>query len=156
MSFDAIWTSAIRRVDNSVEERVVARCVSRLILTTELSFIHYTNFQVRDEHRQDYDAGRGGWGAQAQRAEMERRRELDARYADAQDGPGAVAGGGEDWKAVHATAEPTSNKRGRSPDDDDTARTVRTEPSCCEIFVTTYSRICVLQRIRGDEQDARM
>lgn len=57
---------------------------------------------------------------------MERRRELDARYADAQDGPGAVAGGGEDWKAANASAEqPQNNKRARSPDDDDAARTVR-------------------------------
>ena len=87
---------------------------------------------------------------------MERRRELDARYADAQDGPGAVAGGGEDWKAIHATAEPTSNKRGRSPDDDDTARTVRTNFTCGG-FVVAYSRWGFsLQRMRGDEQDARM
>ena len=39
--------------------------------------------QVRDEHRQDYDAGRGGWGAQAQRLEIERRRKVKERYADA-------------------------------------------------------------------------
>ncbi|KAI5121678.1 hypothetical protein M0805_002754 [Coniferiporia weirii] len=79
--------------------------------------------QVRDEHRQDYDAGRGGWGAQAQRAEMERRRELDARYADAQDGPGAVAGGGEDWKASSAPeqTQPTL-KRERSPEEEDPSR----------------------------------
>jgi len=79
--------------------------------------------QVRDEHRQDYDAGRGGWGAQAQKAEMERRKELEARYLDAQEGPGAVAGGGGDWKEA---AVPEQNlKRGRSPDDegdDDGAR----------------------------------
>lgn len=74
--------------------------------------------QVRDEHRQDYDPGRGGWGAQAQRLEIERRREVEERYADAQDGPGAVAGGGGDWKE----AEPVEGgnlKRGRSPDDEE-------------------------------------
>lgn len=82
--------------------------------------------QVRDEHRQDYDAGRGGWGAQAQRAEMERRREeQEQRYADAQDGPGAVAGGGGDWKESAAPPEQTL-KRGRSPEDEnyDGSRTV--------------------------------
>jgi nuclear cap-binding protein subunit 2 len=55
--------------------------------------------QVRDEHRQDYDAGRGGWGAQAARLQEEqRRREREELYQDAGEGPGAVAGGGEDWK----------------------------------------------------------
>ncbi len=83
--------------------------------------------QVRDEHRQDYDAGRGGWGAQAQRVEMERRREeQEQRYADAQDGPGAVAGGGEDWKESAAPPAEQTLKRGRSPEDEnyDGSRTV--------------------------------
>ncbi|TFK27417.1 RNA-binding domain-containing protein [Coprinopsis marcescibilis] len=83
--------------------------------------------QVRDEHRQDYDPGRGGWGAQAQRLEIERRREVEERYADAQDGPGAVASGGGDWKQSESNApEENKLKRGRSPDDDgdnDAART---------------------------------
>ena len=74
--------------------------------------------QVRDEHRQDYDPGRGGWGAQAQRVEIERRREVEERYADAQDGPGAVAGGGEDWKEAENAAPEKTLKRGRSPDDE--------------------------------------
>lgn len=68
--------------------------------------------QVRDEHRQDYDPGRGGWGAQAQ---VERRREVEERYADAQEGPGAVAGGGGEWKEAETT---TTLKRGRSPEDE--------------------------------------
>ncbi|KAG2078102.1 RNA-binding domain-containing protein [Suillus decipiens] len=72
--------------------------------------------QVRDEHRQDYDPGRGGWGAQAQRLEAERRREVEERYADAQEGPGAVAGGGGDWKETEMAV--SSRKRGRSPDDE--------------------------------------
>ncbi|KAF7322869.1 Nuclear cap-binding protein subunit 2 [Mycena chlorophos] len=72
--------------------------------------------QVRDEHRQDYDPGRGGWGAQAQRLEIERRREVEERYADAQDGPGAVAGGGGDWKDVDTSD--SRLKRGRSPEDE--------------------------------------
>ena len=29
--------------------------------------------QVRDEYQQDYNVGRGGWGAPAQRLEIERR-----------------------------------------------------------------------------------
>lgn len=69
--------------------------------------------QVRDEHRTDYDPGRGGWGAQAQ---LERRREFEERYADAQEGPGAVATGGGDWKATEVPT--TTLKRARSPDDD--------------------------------------
>jgi len=72
--------------------------------------------QVRDEHRADYDAGRGGWGAQQQKAEAERRRDREEVYADAQEGPGAVAGGGEDWKQ---TAEPATLKRRRGDDDND-------------------------------------
>ncbi|VDB94774.1 unnamed protein product [Peniophora sp. CBMAI 1063] len=76
--------------------------------------------QVRDEHRADYDPGRGGWGAQAQRAEIERRREVEERYQDVAPGSKA-AGGGEDWaqKNVQASVdESPSKKRGRSPDDD--------------------------------------
>ena len=81
--------------------------------------------QVRDEHRADYDPGRGGWGAQAQRLEIERRREVEERYADAQDGPGAVAEGGGDWKeAANGVAE-KSLKRGRSPDDEEDGDRVR-------------------------------
>ncbi|KAF9227615.1 hypothetical protein BS17DRAFT_764062 [Gyrodon lividus] len=73
--------------------------------------------QVRDEHRQDYDPGRGGWGAQAQ---VDRRREVEERYADAQEGPGAVASGGGEWKEVETRG---SFKRGRSPEDEgDNAR----------------------------------
>ncbi|KAJ7632489.1 hypothetical protein FB45DRAFT_912587 [Roridomyces roridus] len=75
--------------------------------------------QVRDEHRQDYDPGRGGWGAQAQRLEIERRREVEERYADAQDGPGAVAGGGGDWKESESSG---NLKRGRSPEDEGDGR----------------------------------
>lgn len=76
--------------------------------------------QVRDEHRQDYDPGRGGWGAQAQ---LERRREVEERYLDVQDGPGAVASGGGEWKETEA--RPTL-KRARSSDDEgDNARLVR-------------------------------
>lgn len=76
--------------------------------------------QVRDEHRQDYDPGRGGWGAQAQ---MERRREVEERYLDAQDGPGAVASGGGEWKETEV--RPTL-KRARSPEDEgDHTRFVR-------------------------------
>jgi nuclear cap-binding protein subunit 2 len=84
-----------------------------------------SHLQVRDEHRQDYDPGRGGWGAQAQRLEIERRREVEERYADAQEGPGAVAGGGGDWKEEDRGLESSTLKRGRSPDDDgDNARMV--------------------------------
>ncbi|KZT26264.1 RNA-binding domain-containing protein [Neolentinus lepideus HHB14362 ss-1] len=71
--------------------------------------------QVRDEHRQDYDPGRGGWGAQAQRAEIERRREVEERYADAN---GMAAGGGGDWKEINAPPAEQTLKRGRSPEDE--------------------------------------
>jgi len=80
--------------------------------------------QVRDEHRQDYDAGRGGWGAQAQRLEIERRREVEERYEDAQDGPGAVASGGGDWKQQDYSGGERTLKRGRSPDEDGDGREV--------------------------------
>lgn len=57
--------------------------------------IALNGLQVRDEHRQDYDAGRGGWGAQTQ---AEKRREREELYADV--GPGTVpAVGGGDWKS---------------------------------------------------------
>ncbi|KAF5391404.1 hypothetical protein D9757_001972 [Collybiopsis confluens] len=81
--------------------------------------------QVRDEHRQDYDPGRGGWGAQAQRLEIERRRrEVEERYVDAQDGPGAVASGGGEWKEVESSEGKL--KRARSPEDEgENERTVR-------------------------------
>ncbi|ETW86006.1 hypothetical protein HETIRDRAFT_310541 [Heterobasidion irregulare TC 32-1] len=86
--------------------------------------------QVRDEHRQDYDPGRGGWGAQAQRLEIERRREVEERYADTEQG-GPVAGGGEDWKDQNPAA-PTL-KRGRSPEDEgDNDRQV--SPNCPRLF----------------------
>ena len=69
--------------------------------------------QVRDEHREDYDPGRGGWGAQAQRLEAERRREVEERYADT---TGIVAGGGGEWKQGEVAVQ--SLKRGRSPEDE--------------------------------------
>lgn len=73
----------------------------------------------------DYDPGRGGWGAQAQRAEIERKREMEERYNDAQDVPGAVAGGGGDWKHTEHIPENTL-KRARSPEDEgDSGRGVR-------------------------------
>ena len=76
--------------------------------------------QVRDEHRQDYDPGRGGWGAQAQ---LERRREVEETYLDVPDGPGAVASGGGEWKETEVRQ---TLKRARSPDDEgDNARLVR-------------------------------
>ncbi|KAI9446529.1 RNA-binding domain-containing protein [Lactarius indigo] len=78
--------------------------------------------QVRDEHRQDYDPGRGGWGAQAQRLEIERRRQVEERYADVEVG-GLVAAGGEEWKQIHAVPVESPLKRGRSPDvEDDSSR----------------------------------
>ncbi|KZS99255.1 RNA-binding domain-containing protein [Sistotremastrum niveocremeum HHB9708] len=78
--------------------------------------------QVRDEHRQDYDAGRGGWGAQAQL----RREEVEARYADAERGPGAVAGGGGEWKSQETVPAP-ARKRARSEEEDDAPAANRTK-----------------------------
>ena len=42
---------------------------------------------------------------------------MEERYNDAQDVPGAVAGGGEDYKTIEQPAE-TVLKRARSPDDE--------------------------------------
>jgi nuclear cap-binding protein subunit 2 len=78
--------------------------------------------QVRDEHRADYDAGRGGWGAQAARQEAERRRAVEERYADAGQGP--VAGGGGDWKDAGVPAA-ASRKRARDEDEDELGRQTR-------------------------------
>ncbi|BGP16878.1 hypothetical protein JCM10213_007325 [Rhodosporidiobolus nylandii] len=55
--------------------------------------------QVRDEYREDWDAGRGGWGHLKSRQEMEaeRQREQDEIYRDDHDRSGAgreVPGGG--------------------------------------------------------------
>ncbi|CAE6433256.1 unnamed protein product [Rhizoctonia solani] len=61
--------------------------------------------QVRDELRQDYDAGRGGWGAQAQR---ERREEVVYEQQ------ASAAGGGGDWKNVNENPL----KRQREEDDE--------------------------------------
>ena len=105
--------------------------------------------QVRDEHRQDYDPGRGGWGAQAQRMEIERRREVEERYADAQDGPGAVAGGGGDWKETENTSTENKLKRGRSPDDDgDDLRAVRK-------LSITLPQVTFLIALKGSENEDR-
>ena len=75
--------------------------------------------EVRDEHRQDYDAGRGGWGAQAQKLESEKRRlEVEQRYADVEQGAPVAVGGGE-WKQSLAPAVESTLKRARSPEDED-------------------------------------
>jgi nuclear cap-binding protein subunit 2 len=76
------------------------------------------HLEVRDEHRQDYDPGRGGWGAQAQRIEIERRRQVEERYADVEQGA-PVAIGGEEWKQALAPSTEPTLKRARSPDDED-------------------------------------
>ena len=56
---------------------------------------------------------------------MERRREVEERYRDAQ-AHGTTAGGGGDWK--ESAQNDQSLKRARSPDDDiDASRGVRTE-----------------------------
>ncbi|KAI9510241.1 RNA-binding domain-containing protein [Russula earlei] len=82
--------------------------------------------QVRDEHRQDYDPGRGGWGAQAQKAEIERKHQAEQRYEDA-DRIGPMAIGGEEWRLAFATSTVESTlKRARSPDDEDDGSRQRT------------------------------
>lgn len=67
--------------------------------TSELfvTFSLRCSLKYMTRHRQDYDPGRSGWGARAQRLEMDRRREM-GRGTDVQDGPWAVAGGGGEWK----------------------------------------------------------
>lgn len=49
---------------------------------------------------------------------------MEERYADAQDGAGAVAGGGDDWKDNSGSGVTDSKKRARSPDDDGEGRMV--------------------------------
>jgi hypothetical protein len=95
--------------------------------------------QVRDEHRQDYDPGRGGWGAQAQRAEIERRREVEERYADAGQGP--VAGGGEDWKDQQPSQAGAGGlKRERSPEEvDELGRVCSGFGLCAAFYSLPYS-----------------
>ena len=91
----------------------------------------------------DYDPGRGGWGAQAQRAEIERKREMEERYNDAQDVPGAVAGGGGDWK--ESSQNGRSLKRARSPDDDgDAARVCAVVDSSALLAYLSYHLIRVI------------
>lgn len=108
--------------------------------------------QVRDEHRQDYDAGRGGWGAQAQRLEIERRREVEDRYADATDGPGAVAGGGGDWKERDGAGP--SLKRGRSPDDEgDPSRPVSTHYTRISFSILTPFKTARSRKDRDQDDD---
>lgn len=110
-----------RQAIRTGQKRWTGTSIRRTSLLLHLHDVRF--YQVRDEHRQDYDPGRGGWGAQAQRLEIERRREVEERYADAQDGPGAVAGGGGDWKEAGTADNPL--KRARSPDDEgDSGRTV--------------------------------
>lgn len=93
-----------------------------LFLNTVFFQSHALNgaiLEVRDEHRQDYDPGRGGWGAQAQKSESERRRqEVEERYADVEQGAPVAVGGGE-WKQSLAPSVQSTLKRARSPEDED-------------------------------------
>ena len=98
--------------------------------------------QVRDEHREDYDPGRGGWGAQAQRTEAERRKEVEERYADT---TGIVAGGGGDWKQAEVAVQ--SLKRGRSPDDDGEQERVGLQLPSSILQLTLLCRLHVLALI---------
>ena len=95
--------------------------------------------QVRDEHREDYDPGRGGWGAQAQRLEAERRKEVEDRYADT---TGIVAGGGGDWRQGEVAIQ--SLKRGRSPDDDGEQERVSMQFSYLIPWLTLLRRLPAL------------
>lgn len=98
----ATLTLGIKTVDSSAEVGVVGRYV--LIFGFWWVSDDYLR-QVRDEHRQDYDAGRGGWGAQAQ---FQMRAQRERLYADAKDGPGAVAVGGGDWKEGSRSVLPST------------------------------------------------
>ncbi|KAJ3037517.1 nuclear cap binding complex subunit [Rhizophlyctis rosea] len=78
--------------------------------------------QVRDEHREDYDAGRGGYGANAaMRQAEEEQREQDQydRYAGDAGGHGAVPEGAEGDYYVGTGVRGgggSAKKRGRRPD----------------------------------------
>jgi len=112
--------AALRYVSGTKLDERIVRCDLDLGYTDGRQFGRgKSGGQVRDEHRQDYDAGRGGWGAQAQKEEK-MRKEL---YADAVDAPGAVAGGGGNWQDRNRdfdSPEKANLKREREDDDDDT------------------------------------
>lgn len=113
--------------------------------------------QVRDEHRQDYDPGRGGWGAQAQRMEIERRREVEERYADAQEGPGAVATGGGDWKEAETNVANGKLKRPRSPTDEgDGARMVCTPQTAIDTIMNILMQAGHRTKLEDDLDAERM
>ena len=67
-------------------------------------------YQVRDEHRQDYDEGRGGWGA---RIREEEARELNTR--NVYDGTLDVPMG----STTQLYSNTGASKRSRDEDDDD-------------------------------------
>ena len=70
---------------------------------------------------QEYSPGWSRWGPQAQRAIH---RQVEERYQDVQDGPGAVAIGGGEWKEVDTNGADGSLKRARSPEDESDGRMV--------------------------------
>ncbi|KAI8076359.1 RNA-binding domain-containing protein [Halteromyces radiatus] len=71
--------------------------------------------QVRDEYREEYDAGRGGWGHRT-RMEMERQRarEQQQNYEAIQEVP---AGAGEYKSSASATANRKRERTDDSPED---------------------------------------
>ncbi|KAG7531645.1 hypothetical protein FFLO_04229 [Filobasidium floriforme] len=79
--------------------------------------------QVRDEYRDDYDAGRGGWGHEA--AQAKRRRELAA--ADTYAAEGGLGRDGANVP-VGASADAPTRKRARSEDEDEDDEGAREAP----------------------------
>ncbi|KXN72898.1 nuclear cap binding protein subunit 2, isoform CRA_b [Conidiobolus coronatus NRRL 28638] len=73
--------------------------------------------QVRDEFRQEYDPGRGGWGHLKAKQEAETGNTVETRYANTTSAPA-----GAPSEFVAAKAEPESKRkrdRGGSDEDDD-------------------------------------
>ncbi|KAJ3182384.1 nuclear cap binding complex subunit [Geranomyces variabilis] len=68
--------------------------------------------QVRDEHREDYDEGRGGWGARLREEEMRSRlqRETYENFSNVPDGAASSYYAGDNFSA---------RKRDRDDDEDD-------------------------------------
>ncbi|KAJ3301945.1 nuclear cap binding complex subunit [Kappamyces sp. JEL0829] len=73
-----------------------------------------TGGQVRDEHREDYDEGRGGWGA---RMQDEERREATLR--DVYEGDHAIPTGSSFASHGQSYYSKGYSKRGRDDEDDD-------------------------------------
>jgi len=109
--------------------------------------------QVRDEHRQDYDPGRGGWGAPGGRnLRLKRRREVEERYADAQGGPwSCLLGGGEDWKEAERGQERTKNLKSEN---DHRTTTGITCDLVCSVYFLYFKILLTVLTLQGQRKSS--